>query len=79
MAQKTVTKKMLKWLPLSVDILEKLDSDEKAYKYHENTGETEAKEINQDEYEDIQVVESTGEIIDETPKAEEPKEEKEIF
>lgn len=51
MAQKTVTKKMLKWLPLSVDILEKLDTDDKQFKYHENDGKIEMKEVEKEGFE----------------------------
>lgn len=66
MAHKTVTKKMLKWLPLSVDILEKLDNDDKSFKYHEDTQETEIKEIEREDYENID--DKTGEIIDVEPE-----------
>jgi len=68
MAIKTVAKKMLKWLPLSVDILEKLDNDDKSFKYLENTGETEMKEIDKEEFELLpEANQETGEIV-EAPK-----------
>jgi recombinase, phage recT family len=42
MAHKTVVKKMLKWLPLSVEFLEMANKDEKTFKVaDEKTGETE--------------------------------------
>ena len=44
MAHKTVTKKMLKWLPISVEAIENLRNDEKSFDYQENTGKTEIKE-----------------------------------
>lgn len=67
MAQKTVTKKMLKWLPLSVEFLENINNDDKSFKYHEETGKTEMKEVFSDEVEDIQADKETGEAIE--PKA----------
>ena len=42
MAHKTVVKKMLKWLPVSVEFLEMANKDEKTFKVSdEKTGETE--------------------------------------
>ena len=42
MAQKTVVKKLLKWLPVSVEFLEMANKDEKTFKVaDEKTGETE--------------------------------------
>ena len=68
MAHKTVTKKMLKWLPISVDTLEKLDNDEKSYKYHEDTGEIEERIVNTDDFEVL-----PEKVIEETKKIEEEK------
>lgn len=67
MAHKTVVKRMLKWLPLSVEFLEMANKDEKTFKVaDEKTGETEEIIV----LEDGMVVNGeTGEII------EEPKEE----
>lgn len=70
MGTKTVCKKMLKWLPLSVEMLEKLDNDDKSFKYLENTGETEMKEIDKEEFELLETNQETGEIIEENKKEE---------
>lgn len=68
MAHKTVVKKMLKWLPVSVEFLEMASKDEKTFKVaDEKTGETEEIIV----LEDGMVVNGeTGEVI------EEPKEDK---
>nr|DAY20524.1 MAG TPA: RecT protein [Caudoviricetes sp.] len=67
MAHKTVVKKMLKWLPLSVEFLEMANKDEKTFKVaDEKTGETEEVIVLDD---GMVVNGETGEII------EEPKEE----
>jgi recombinase, phage recT family len=67
MAHKTVVKKMLKWLPLSVEFLEMANKDEKTFKVAgEKTGETEEVIVLDD---GMVVNGETGEII------EEPKEE----
>lgn len=68
MAHKTVTKKMLKWLPISVEAIESLRNDEKSFKYHEDTQETEIKEINKEDFELL------PEKINEEPKVQEQKE-----
>ncbi len=61
MAHKTVVKKMLKWLPLSVEFLEMANRDEKTFKVaDEKTGETEEIIV----LEDGMVVNGeTGEVI----------------
>ena len=63
MAQKTVVKKLLKWLPVSVEFLEMANKDEKTFKVtDEKTGETEEIIV----LEDGMVVNGeTGEIIEE--------------
>lgn len=78
MAQKTVTKKMLKWLPISVDILEKLNNDEKSFKYHEDTQETEIKEVEKEDFELLpEYSQEKGEIKEKTINNESQKEEEE--
>lgn len=52
MSHKTVVKKMLKWLPLSVEFLENIEKDDKSFKV------TETKNA-----EDIEIIESDGDII----------------
>ena len=39
MSLKTVTKKMLKWLPISVEMIENLRKDEQIHKLDEKTNE----------------------------------------
>ena len=63
MAHKTVVKKMLKWLPLSVEFLEMTNNDEKSFKLNESK---------ENEYDDLVVVddemvvnEETGEVVKE--------------
>ena len=68
MAQKTVVKKLLKWLPVSVEFLEMAAKDEKTFKVaDEKTGETEEIIVLDD---GMVVNGETGEVI------EEPKEDK---
>lgn len=68
MAHKTVVKKMLKWLPVSVEFLEMAAKDEKSFKVaNEKTGETEEIIMLDD---GMVVNGETGEVI------EEPKEDK---
>lgn len=68
MAHKTVVKKMLKWLPVSVEFLEMAAKDEKTFKVaDEKTGETEEIIVLDD---GMVVNGETGEVI------EEPKEDK---
>ena len=63
MAHKTVVKKMLKWLPLSVEFLEMANKDEKTFKVaDEKTGETEEIIVLND---GMVVNGETGEIIEE--------------
>ena len=64
MAHKTVTKKMLKWLPISVESIENLRNDEKSFNYHENTGEIEIKEIEKEDFELIEEKKQTIESIE---------------
>ena len=77
MATKTVAKKMLKWLPLSVDILEKLDNDDKSFKYLENTGETQVKEVEKEDFELLEANQETGEIKENSINNEPAEQEKE--
>lgn len=63
MAHKTVVKKMLKWLPVSVEFLEMANKDEKTFKVaDEKTGETEEMIVLDD---GMVVNGETGEIIEE--------------
>jgi len=52
MAQKTVVKKLLKWLPVSVEFLENIEKDDKSFKVAESKNT-----------EDIEIIESDGDII----------------
>lgn len=65
MAMKTVTKKMLKWLPISVEMIENLRKDNGIFEINKETKEVvqaETPEINV--FEDAEVIdESTGEVI----------------
>lgn len=64
MAHKTVVKKMLKWLPLSVEFLEMANKDEKTFKVaDEKTGETEEVIVLDD---GMVVNGETGEVIQES-------------
>lgn len=69
MAHKTVVKKMLKWLPVSVEFLESASKDEKVFKADENIKDV--KEVEQAD-EILTYDEETGEIIEE--KTEDKKE-----
>jgi recombinase, phage recT family len=64
MAHKTVVKKMLKWLPVSVEFLEMASKDEKTFKIaDEKTGETEEVIV----LEDGMVVNGeTGEVVEDS-------------
>ena len=63
MAQKTVVKKLLKWLPVSVEFLEMANKDEKSFKIaDEKTGETEEIIVLDD---GMVVNGETGEVIEE--------------
>ena len=52
MAHKTVVKKMLKWLPLSVEFLENIEKDDKSFKVADTKNT-----------EDIEIIENNGDII----------------
>ncbi|WP_261787444.1 recombinase RecT, partial [Fusobacterium necrophorum] len=57
MAQKTVVKKLLKWLPVSVEFLENINRDEKTSNWNEQTKEVEVSD-------ELVIDEETGEIVD---------------
>ena len=64
MAHKTVVKKMLKWLPVSVEFLEMANKDEKSFKVaDEKTGETEEVIVLDD---GMVVNGETGEVIEDS-------------
>ena len=68
MAHKTVVKKMLKWLPVSVEFLEMAAKDEKSFKVaDEKTGETEEVIVLDD---GMVVNGETGEVIEEPKEIE---------
>ena len=68
MAQKTVVKKLLKWLPVSVEFLEMANKDEKTFKVaDEKTGETEEIIVLDD---GMVVNGETGEVIEEPKEIE---------
>ena len=52
MAHKTVVKKMLKWLPLSVEFLENIEKDDKSFKVADTKNA-----------EDIEIIDNNGDII----------------
>ena len=52
MAQKTVVKKLLKWLPISVEFLENIEKDDKSFKVADTKNA-----------EDIEIIENNGDII----------------
>ena len=52
MENKTVVKKMLKWLPLSVEFLENIEKDDKSFKVADTKNA-----------EDIEIIENNGDII----------------
>lgn len=54
MSHKTVVKKMLKWLPLSVEFLENIEKDDKSFKIADDKN-TDLK--------DVEVIENNGDII----------------
>lgn len=63
MALKTVTKKMLKWLPISVEMIENLRKDNATFKMNEETKEITGS-YNDDLFGEAEIIdESTGEII----------------
>ncbi|MGL5950297.1 MAG: recombinase RecT, partial [Cetobacterium sp.] len=53
MAQKTVTKKMLKWLPISTEMIENLRKEDSVHKFNETT-----KEITEEINNDMEIVEA---------------------
>lgn len=59
MAQKTVVKKLLKWLPVSVEFLENINKDEKTSNWNEKTKEVETSD-------ELVIDEETGEIVDDS-------------
>lgn len=62
MAHKTVVKKMLKWLPVSVEFLENISKDEKTFTQDKETQEIREVEIINEDVVDI----NTGEIVTES-------------
>lgn len=63
MAMKTVTKKMLKWLPISVEMIENLRKDNATFKLNEETKEVTGS-YNDDYFGEAEIIdESTGEIL----------------
>lgn len=69
MAEKTVLKKMLKYLPVSTEYLESMTKDENTYKYDEKEKQVEVKDVNivNEEIEEVEVVkydENTGEVLE---------------
>lgn len=63
MAMKTVVKKMLKWLPISVEMIENLRKDNATFKMNEETKEITGS-YNDDLFGEAEIIdESTGEII----------------
>ena len=77
MAHKIVIKKMLKWLPISVEAIENLRNDEKSFDYQENTGKTEIKEVEKEDFELLEANQETGEIKENSINNELQKEEEE--
>ena len=75
MAMKTVTKKMLKWLPISVEMIENLRKDNGTFEINKETKEVvQAETTEMNVFEDAEVVDQeTGEIIKEENVAEENK------
>ena len=72
---KTVTKKMLKWLPISVEMIENLRKDNGTFEVNKETKEVvQAETPEMNVFEDAEVVDQeTGEIIKEENAAEENK------
>lgn len=75
MAMKTVTKKMLKWLPISVEMIENLRKDNGTFEINKETKEVvQAETPEMNVFEDAEIVDQeTGEIIKEENAAEENK------
>ena len=72
MAMKTVTKKMLKWLPISVEMIENLRKDNGTFEINKETKEVvQAETPEMNVFEDAEVIdENTGEILKEENTAE---------
>lgn len=69
MAEKTVLKKMLKYLPVSTEYLESMTKDENTYKYDEKEKQVEVKDMNivNEDIEEAEIVkydENTGEVLE---------------
>ena len=69
MAEKTVLKKMLKYLPVSTEYLESMTKDENTYKYDEKEKQVEVKDVNivNEDIEEAEIVkydENTGEVLE---------------
>lgn len=66
MSMKTVTKKMLKWLPISVEMIENLRKDEQSFNLNQKTNEVTGDYLDSDSYFEAEVIDNeTGEIITE--------------
>ncbi|MGK4197891.1 recombinase RecT [Fusobacterium sp. HC1336] len=65
MSLKTVTKKMLKWLPISVEMIENLRKDEQIHKLDEKTNE-----VNSEYIDDSIQYDEDGVIVEEKPTTE---------
>lgn len=65
MSLKTVTKKMLKWLPISVEMIENLRKDEQIHKLDEKTNE-----VNSEYIDDNIQYDEDGVIVEEKPTTE---------
>lgn len=65
MSLKTVTKKMLKWLPISVEMIENLRKDEQIHKLDEKTNE-----VNSEYIDGIIQYDEDGVIVEEKPTTE---------
>lgn len=75
MSMKTVTKKMLKWLPISVEMIENLRKDEQSFNLNQKTNEVTGDYLDSDSYFEAEVIDNeTGEIItDEKPTSDDMK------
>lgn len=63
MALKTVTKKMLKWLPISVEMIENLRKDDKVQKFNEATQEITEGDMHELEAEVVEIIKASKEEI----------------
>lgn len=75
MSMKTVTKKMLKWLPISVEMIENLRKDEQSFNLNQKTNEVTGDYLDSDSYFEAEVIDNeTGEIItEEKPSSDDMK------